>query len=112
MMKTTASAVALACMLLAAQAAFYSNSWTVNQAIPDSNPVGWTDTRTVNYFGEGYTISDLRVTFTINNGHNGDLYAYLVHGDAMVVLLNRVGSGIPPVGRINRTEARWRRIPE
>src|SRR5215210_9531372 len=36
-------------------------------------------------------ITSISFTFTTTGGWNGDLYAYLSHGDGFGVLLNRVG---------------------
>lgn len=82
--------VAAAC---AAPAAFYSDTFTVNQAIPDGNPTGWSDTRNVSFFDSGWQITDVNVTLNVSGGYNGDLYAYLTHSSGFAVLLNRVGKG-------------------
>jgi hypothetical protein len=37
-------------------------------------------------------ITDISVTFTTVGGWNGDLYAYLSHGNGLSVLLNKVGA--------------------
>ena len=59
--------------------------------IPDGNPTGWASTATVD--GELPTVWDVTVTLKISGGYNGDLYAYLSYGGALVPLLNRVGKG-------------------
>lgn len=73
--------------------AWYNVSWNSGFAngglIPDGNPAGWSDTRTV-------TISEplivqVKVTLEISGGYNGDLYGYLVHGSGFAVLFNRPG---------------------
>jgi subtilisin-like proprotein convertase family protein len=58
--------------------------------VPDGSLNGWTDTRTVTGAGVHH-VSDVRVTLSISNGYNGDLYAYLAHSNGMAILLNRVG---------------------
>lgn len=66
--------------------------------IPDGNPGGWVDSRTVSGLGDS-PIDNVSVRLDISGGYNGDLYGYLVYqsvgGDtsAMAVLLNRVGTG-------------------
>lgn len=37
-------------------------------------------------------ITDLKFTFTITGGWNGDIYAYLSHGSSLAILLNQVGA--------------------
>ena len=44
--------------------------------------------------GGVWNITDVQVTLHLTGGYNGDLYAYLVHGDGFAVLLNRVGVGL------------------
>jgi hypothetical protein len=39
-------------------------------------------------------ITAVTVTFTTLGGWNGDLYAYLSHGDGLAILLNRVGASL------------------
>jgi len=77
----------------AAQAVIYSTNWNSGFAndgvVPDNNLSGWSDTRTVS--GVAGTIQDISVTLDLANGWNGDLYAYLVHGDGFAVLLDRAG---------------------
>jgi hypothetical protein len=38
-----------------------------------------------------YSITSVSVTLSVSGGWNGDLYAYLSHGDGFAVLLNRSG---------------------
>jgi subtilisin-like proprotein convertase family protein len=40
------------------------------------------------------SIGSISVSLCISGGFNGDLYAYLSHGDGFAVLLNRVGASI------------------
>jgi len=66
--------------------------------IPDNDPTGLGDTRTLgSLIG---SITSVKVTLTIAGGFNGDLYAFLLHTnvndpsgltDGFAVLLNRVG---------------------
>jgi hypothetical protein len=68
----------------------YTAAWTGTQAIADNNGSG------VSFglnFDDAFAerITSLSVSFTISGGYNGDLYAYLSHGDGLVVLLNRIG---------------------
>ncbi|HOW64812.1 MAG TPA: PEP-CTERM sorting domain-containing protein [Candidatus Paceibacterota bacterium] len=65
--------------------------------IPDGNPVGVSDTRTVST-SLGPIIS-LTVSLEISAQYNGDLYVYLQHEDTWAVLLNRPGrTGANPFG--------------
>ena len=62
----------------------------VNQMIPDGSPVGLA--RTLSVSGQSGTIGDVQVTLNISGSDNGDIYAYLEHGNGFAVLLNRVGA--------------------
>ncbi len=93
----------LAPLLLAgatAQAAIiYSSGFANSGVIPDGNPTGWSDTRTVG--GLRPVIADVNVSFTLSGGANGDLVAYLNHGGeggVTIQLLNRVGTGVGTAG--------------
>ena len=67
-----------------------TESWDVGVVIPDNNPVGVADTRSI--FGSpARSITDLSVTLTISGGFAGDLYATLTHDSGFSVLLNRIG---------------------
>jgi hypothetical protein len=62
--------------------------------IPDANPTGWYDTRTIS--GLVGTIESLTINLTLGGGWNSDLYAALVHfgndnQTTSVILLNRIG---------------------
>ena len=63
-----------------------------NLTIPDGNPNGVSDIRSIS---QSFSISSVSVTLNIsgvaNDGYNGDLYAYLRHGSGFSVLLNRPG---------------------
>lgn len=62
--------------------------------IPDEAATGFSDTRTVTT--EATLIGNLRVMLDLagasGGAFNGDYYAYLTHGSAFVVLLNRPGA--------------------
>ena len=69
-----------------------TNTFTVNQAIPDGNPNGLSDTRTLDFTGQQlFSITDVQVTLHVTGGFNGDYYGYLVHNGGFAVLLNRTG---------------------
>lgn len=66
--------------------------------IPDNNPSGWLDSRSVSGLGVDQHITDVRVSLNISGGWNGDLYGYLLYqpvgggAGTLMVLLDRVGS--------------------
>jgi subtilisin-like proprotein convertase family protein len=62
---------------------------TANQIIADDNPTGLGSI--INVSGVAGLITGVTVNLNISGGYNGDLYCYLSYGDALVVLLNRVG---------------------
>jgi subtilisin-like proprotein convertase family protein len=70
----------------------YNSGFENGGAIPDGSLVPWSDTQDV-AGAAGYEITAVTVTVNITGGYNGDLYAYLSHGDVMVPLLNRPGAG-------------------
>jgi hypothetical protein len=75
-----------------AQAGLYSYSYTGSAVnIPDGNLSGWSDSHTFSAIPS--VIESVTVDLSISGGYNGDLYAYLSHGGALVPLLNRVGVG-------------------
>ena len=90
-----------------AQATFYTYNYTTGFSttnVPDGNPAGWADTRSISgipgALGDGTTsvITDVNVRVNISGGYNGDLYGYLqLHDElgatVLTVLLNRVGTG-------------------
>jgi subtilisin-like proprotein convertase family protein len=80
-------------LALPAPATLFSTNWSTpfvnGSTVPDANLSGWSDTRSIS--GLNGMIQDLSVTLDLANGWNGDLYAYLVHGDGFSVLLDRVG---------------------
>ena len=64
-------------------------------SIPDGNPSGWLDKRTLpsSDWVDAWLVTDVKVKLSLAGGYNGDLYAYLVHDTGFSVLLNRVGRG-------------------
>lgn len=65
--------------------------YTVNSSVPDNNPTGLVDTRTI--IGSSITsITSIEVRFQSSGGWNGDLYAFLSHDSGFSVLLNRPGT--------------------
>src|SRR5512147_1908086 len=76
-------------------ATLYTYNWNIGVALPDANPVGWSDTRTLSLGtlppGTTTEIVDVNVHLNISGGYNGDLYGYLVHSSGFAVLLNRSG---------------------
>jgi len=79
-----------------ASAAIYSATWSSGfangGAVPDGNPAGWSDSRTLPVPGSEM-ITDVDVRISMGGGWNGDLYAYLAHSSnpAAAILLNRPG---------------------
>jgi subtilisin-like proprotein convertase family protein len=65
-------------------------TFTTNWDVPDGDPAGLADVRTLN--SAIGTITSLKVQLQVTGEYNGDLYAYLRHSSGLVVLLNRVGS--------------------
>jgi subtilisin-like proprotein convertase family protein len=84
----------LALGLGSARAAVYSSTYSSGFAnggnIPDGNPIGWADSRTLSGITD-FSIVNVTVSLNISGGYNGDLYAYLSHDGILVPLLNRVG---------------------
>ena len=76
----------------------YTNTFSINQPIPNGKLTGWSDTRRIKLPLAGL-ITNLQVTLNLSGGFNGDLYGYLVHGSGFAVLLNRPGrTATDPVG--------------
>lgn len=96
------SSISIFCILLLAFALHasasvssnvFSSGFANSGYVPDNNPSGWTDTRTLSgYTGGSALVEDVQVTLNIVGGWNGDLYGYLVHSSGFVVLLDRVGN--------------------
>ncbi len=80
--------------LLPGRAAVYDwDSGFANNGLIPGDGASWSDTRSLS--GLDGTIGSLEVRLHLTENpaerNNGDLYAYLTHGDTIVVLLNRVG---------------------
>jgi len=59
----------------------------LNQVIPDNTPAGVA--YQINFNDSlAWSITAISVTMNISGGYNGDLYAYLSHGNTLVQLLN------------------------
>src|SRR5206468_6205253 len=67
----------------------FSSGFANGGVIPDGNPTGWSDTRSVSV--SDHYITEVHVGLNISGGYNGDLYGYLSHNGVLVPLLNRVG---------------------
>jgi hypothetical protein len=100
MKKTILLAALVSGAAISSHAVIYSTNWNSGfangGAVPDNNPSGWSDTRSVSTMPAG-TFTGLTVNLQLNGGWNGDLYAYLVHGTGFSVLLDRVGTGVSGV---------------
>jgi subtilisin-like proprotein convertase family protein len=76
-----------ACLCSAADSVTYTTGFVV----PDNDPNGVSDTE--NFTSSIQSITDIQISLDITGGFNGDLYAYLRHGNSgFAVLLNRVES--------------------
>jgi subtilisin-like proprotein convertase family protein len=64
-------------------------SYSVHTTIPDGNLNGFQNSQTINVLSG--TVTDVNVFLDISGGFNGDFYAFLTHGNATAILLNRVG---------------------
>jgi subtilisin-like proprotein convertase family protein len=80
--------LALACA--PAHGAVFTTEVVLNTAIPDGNASGISSSTSFSALPN--QILDVNVTLNITGGYNGDLYAWLRHGDITIVLLNRVGT--------------------
>ena len=89
-------AVPLAASLAApaAAATLFSQTWTTgfadNGVVPDGNPLGWSDARTLSGVPIG-SLSNVSVSLTVAGGAVGDLFVYLSNGSHAAILLNRPG---------------------
>ena len=75
------------------RAAIYDFTFTMPNGgvtIPDGNASGFQNT--VNLGLLPPVIQSITLTINVSGGYNGDLYAYVTHGDGMSMLLNRVGT--------------------
>jgi subtilisin-like proprotein convertase family protein len=68
----------------------WSSGFEANGLVPDGNPIGWSDSRTLSSVPIT-SLSDLNVSLTITGGAIGDLYIYLSNGALSAILLNRPG---------------------
>jgi len=86
--------------VLGAGTALGNYSFSVNQNIPDGNPVGLASVGTISGLADDGTIADVSVGLNISGGYNGDLYGYLeAPNGATVVLMNQPGvTGGNPFG--------------
>jgi subtilisin-like proprotein convertase family protein len=89
-----AAILSSACIPVAhSQVTVSSGQFNVNTDIPDGSLSGLSDTRTIPQ--SVGPILDVTVTLNISGlgdgANNGDYYAYLTHGPAIAVLLNRPG---------------------
>jgi subtilisin-like proprotein convertase family protein len=64
-------------------------TFTTNRLVPDGNPSGLSDTRTLN--SAIGNIASVTVHLNMTGNFNGDLYGYLRHSSGFTVLLNRSG---------------------
>ena len=86
-----------ACILLAspsdAQTIFHQQFTNLNLTIPDNDPSGAADVRTIRGVAPGSIVLDVNVTLKLagSGARNGDLYATLDHQSGYTILLNRVG---------------------
>jgi hypothetical protein len=108
-MKTQFRSLIIAALLAAANtnAGLYTSPFgpgdgSGSALIPDANPTGWCDVRTIS--GVPGTIGSLTISLDISGGWNSDLYGCLVHVDTgnqttSAILLNRIGiTGDHPFG--------------
>lgn len=87
----TACALAGVCVTASAQLEYtFDTDLPAGGQVPDGNPSGWSDTRTLSGL-PATGLLDVNVVLSVVGGYNGDLYAYLAHGGGFTVLLNRVG---------------------
>src|SRR6266516_4793441 len=72
-----------------AQTVTSTTNFLVGAPIPDANPSGLANARTI--ATPVVYATDVNVTLKLSGTFNGDLYCYLTHGSGHAVLLNRVG---------------------
>ena len=83
---------AIAAMLLSLRVLSHADTFLfpgLNHPIPDGQASGYADFETVS--SSIHQIGSIEVSLNIVGNFNGDLYAYLQHGSALSVLLNRPG---------------------
>lgn len=93
-MKTRSVLIAFLMGLAACTAQAQWIYYDVNETIPDNDPVGLQDTRTVSGFTDLIQSIQVRLLITAlpsDWAYNGDYYISLQHGSGFSVLLNRVG---------------------
>lgn len=90
MIKQLAILAATLGWLTSAQATVLTVDFPTPSPVPDGTPIGWTSTITVNDPNATY-MENVALTLDISGGWNGDLYAYLLHNNDAVVLLNHPG---------------------
>jgi hypothetical protein len=99
LIKTIGAVTVVLGMAATAQATLFTFTYDSDFAnagvVPNGNPTGWSDTRslTTGDLGADTLIQDVNVVLNTQNGYNGDLYGYLVHSSGFCVLLDRVGMG-------------------
>lgn len=79
-------------LLLASFAPLQAETFTfsgLNQAVPDGDPNGLSNTQTVSTAIT--SIGSLTLGLDLSGGFNGDIYAYVTHSTGFTSLLNRVG---------------------
>jgi subtilisin-like proprotein convertase family protein len=70
--------------------ATWNSGFASGGVVPEGNPVGWSDTRTLSGISST-SITDVNVQLSITGDWNGDLYVYLQHLSGISILLNRPG---------------------
>jgi subtilisin-like proprotein convertase family protein len=68
--------------------ATYTGGGSGSQVIPDNTPAG--AGYSINFGDTGVSIGNISVTLNLSGGYDGDIYAYLSHGNQSVVLLNQI----------------------
>jgi len=86
---STPLALLAACAPLHAATVADQFNFTLNAAIPDNNPIGFSDTRPVSTAIT--SITGVTIQLSMSGGWAGDLFAYVTHASGFAVLLNRPG---------------------
>jgi Proprotein convertase P-domain len=68
----------------------FSQTFNVSAVIPDVDDVGYTSNQDIT-IPVDQVIASVSVGLIFQGGFNGDLFAYLVHDNAIAILLNRPG---------------------
>jgi hypothetical protein len=95
--------MSLAAAVTASAQLVWNSGLANNGVIPDGDPAGWSDTRTVS--GLAGPIASVAVTLSVSGGWTGDYYAFLSHAGGFAVLLNRVGRTAAPGGDAGYSDA-------